>query len=57
MKENSPGESIVVSIRTYNRLLRSEKILNALYRGGVDNWEWYGESLADLEEDDEIEDE
>lgn len=24
-----------------------EERLDALERGGVDNWEWYGESLSD----------
>ena len=28
-------------------LLRAEAKLNALEAGGVDNWEWYGESLKD----------
>jgi hypothetical protein len=32
----------------YKELLRSEEILNALYNGGVDNWEWYDESLSEL---------
>lgn len=31
-------------------LLNSEAMLVALERGGVDNWEWYGESLNDFEE-------
>jgi len=30
-------------------LEEAERILNALYRGGVDNWEWYSESLEDME--------
>lgn len=27
------------------RLLKAEAILNALEAGGVDNWDWYGESI------------
>jgi len=30
-------------------LLKSEILLNALEAGGVDNWEWYGESIGDLD--------
>ena len=39
----------------YFRLKKSELELNRLENGGVDNWEWYGESLnPDGEEDIEI---
>lgn len=34
-------------------LLNSRNILTALEQGGVDNWEWYGDSLETLEELDE----
>ena len=40
---------IKITIKRYNELLKSEKILDALYAGGVDNWEWYEESLKELE--------
>lgn len=30
------------------RLEKREQILNALKAGGVDNWEWYGESMCEL---------
>ena len=26
-------------------------LLDALERGGVDNWEWYGEALSELPDD------
>lgn len=31
----------------YNELLAKEKELDALHAGGVDNWEFYCEALAD----------
>jgi len=34
-----------ISKRDYNKLISDQKILEALKAGGVDNWEWYGESL------------
>lgn len=48
--------NIEVDLERYTKLLQSDKILNALYAGGVDNWEWYSESLRDagvFEDDDE----
>jgi hypothetical protein len=43
-------ETVTISLKKYNELLHQEKILDALYAGGVDNWEWYGESLGELED-------
>ena len=37
-------------------LLRSERKLRALERGGVDDWEWYGESLKDFQAEEERKD-
>lgn len=34
-----------ISKKEYFRLKKAEWILNLLEAGGVDNWEWYGESL------------
>lgn len=44
--------------KRYKELLINEEILNALYAGGVDNWEWYSDSLRDagLFDDEEEED-
>lgn len=53
------SETVTISKEEYKRLLRSQLELSALHAGGVDNWEWYGESLADaglLDDDDEEED-
>lgn len=33
--------------QAYFEALKEAKILSALRVGGVDNWEWYGESLED----------
>lgn len=41
------GEGFVLSEDELVRLLESDMRLNALGRGGVDNWEWYGDSCCD----------
>lgn len=50
-------ETVTISKSEYQRLLRADRELSALHAGGVDNWEWYGDSLRDAgffsEEDDE----
>lgn len=46
-------DRIRVTQEEYKRLKRCERILDALYEGGVDNWEWYGEAMSTLEEDDD----
>jgi hypothetical protein len=38
---------ITISLKEYNSLLQDARILMALEAGGVDNWEWYHESLKD----------
>ena len=40
-------DTVTIPEAEYTRLLMSEKVLRALESGGVDNWEWYGESLRD----------
>ncbi len=46
------SEEVKVEIteKEYKSLLRDSAILHALEAGGVDNWEWYGESLASFYE-------
>lgn len=49
-------ETVTITLSEYNSLKRDSEMLDALEAGGVDNWEWYGESLSDFfaeEEDDE----
>lgn len=38
--------SITISKARYHELLQAEAVLNALEAGGVDNWEWYDDSLV-----------
>jgi len=35
----------------YDDLLRQAEILQALEDAGVDNWEWYGEAMRTISED------
>jgi len=44
-----------LSEKRMKELLRSEAKLNALEAGGVDNWEWYGESLKEYHAENELE--
>lgn len=51
----TPDGDITIPLKFYNELVRDSQILNALYAGGVDNWDWYYESLKDaglVDEDD-----
>ena len=48
--------TVAVEIGRFEELIKAEKTLSALEAGGVDNWEWYYESLKDgglIEEDDD----
>lgn len=47
------NSGVWVERRTYENLIKDSRILHALYAGGVDNWEWYDESLAVLREEDD----
>jgi hypothetical protein len=40
-------EEITISLEEYERLLEDQKILSALYAGGVQDWEWFDASLED----------
>ena len=48
----STDDTVTISKKEYEDLLHDSKVLGALYAGGVDNWEWYEESLSELGEDD-----
>lgn len=56
--EAQADETITISLAEYKSLVRDQEELRCLHIGGVDNWEWYGDSLrdggfyADEEEDD-----
>ena len=36
----------IITKEEYDELIHRDEILTALENGGVDNWEWYGESLS-----------
>lgn len=40
-----PEQFMSVDKKEYAQLIEDQKTLNALYAGGVDDWEWYEESL------------
>lgn len=46
-------EMVTITKSEYDELLNDSRILQALYAGGVDNWEWYDEALSELGEDNE----
>ena len=48
-------ETVTITKKRFNELLKSEKFLGALYAAGVDNWDGYEYALE--MEDDEEEDE
>lgn len=47
------SDTVQISKYEYKKLVHDQKVLNALYAGGVDNWEWYDASLETLETDNE----
>lgn len=49
---NNNGEKIITK-EEYEKLIERDNILAALEQGGVDNWEWYGESLSQYFDDEE----
>ncbi len=54
-----PEGTVRISKERFEELCDAESELNALHNGGVDNWEWYHESLKNaglLDDDEEDED-
>lgn len=45
------NEFVTISKKDYDELVYSSRKLALLEEGGVDNWEWYSESLQELYED------
>lgn len=39
---------VKINAKQLQKLERSQRMLDALLAGGVDNWEWYSESLKDF---------
>ena len=50
----SPHSEVTISLKEYAELLADYELLNALQNGGVDNWEWYYESVKDTKDFDAI---
>jgi hypothetical protein len=48
--------TITITTKKYESLLEDQEILQALYAGGVDNWEGYSESLEGIGDDEDDED-
>jgi hypothetical protein len=46
------SDLIYITRKEYDDLCYSRRVLDALYAGGVDNWEWYGDSLSEIDDDD-----
>ena len=45
------GSSHTISQEEYEELLERDRVLSALEAGGVDNWEWYDDSLQSIYEE------
>lgn len=44
------GETVTISLERYTKLLNDEQYTQCLQGGGVDNWEWHGDSLESYKE-------
>lgn len=51
MSEVAQEGMICITRELYEELQKDSAILYSLRRGGVENWEWYYESLSGLDED------
>jgi len=49
-------DNITINKKEYDALQKDSRKLAALEAGGVDNWEWYGESLKDFWAEEDTED-
>jgi hypothetical protein len=50
------SETITIPKSQYDELIMDQRKLDALERHGVDNWDWYGDAMAEIygpDEDDE----
>ena len=44
-------ELVSITLVEYARLKADQRKLEALERAGVDNWEWYGDAMQTLEDE------
>lgn len=49
------GNKVAILQEEYEDLKRAKAVLEALEAAGVDNWEWYGEAMSQLEDQSEVE--
>lgn len=59
--DDDATKTVTITKKQYDSLIRDRKELRALHAGGVDNWEWYSDSLIDaglveVEDEDDEED-
>lgn len=47
------GSDKIISKKEYQELMERNRKLSALEAGGVDNWEWYSESLSQYYDEEE----
>lgn len=47
-KQKATKQSYIIDKNMLHQLIKNSLILAALENGGVDNWEWYGDSLNDF---------
>ena len=50
-------ETVTISKTEYDQLIEDQLILQALYAGGVDNWDGYDDDAVGGEDDEDEEDE
>ena len=48
-------DTVTIMMDVYRNLVRADIILDMLEAGGVDNWEWYGDSVDFDVVDEEVE--
>lgn len=48
-----PVETVTIPKSEYESLLRESRKLRALENAGVDNWEWYGDAMSELYDDED----
>lgn len=51
---SSKDDEVTITLEEYQHLLKRDEQLSALEQGGVDNWEWYSQSLQDYIELNEL---
>ena len=50
MNQIEQAETVVITKERYKLLMKASRELIALHAGGVENWEWYGDCIEQMEE-------